>query len=225
MTEPIEHRPAVRAATVIPVRPGATGPEILLLRRKGQGNFAGMWVFPGGRVDPGDARAGGELATAAAAAVREAEEEAGLLLAPPALVPFSHWEPPPRPGVRFATWFFVTGAGAIDVVVDGAEVLEHRWVAPRDARAARDGGDIELAAPTYVTLHHLDDLGDLSGILAGPPRLERYRTRPATDSPSPVLLWHGDAGYAEGRAAVAGPRNRLHMHRAGPWRYERTVPA
>jgi 8-oxo-dGTP pyrophosphatase MutT (NUDIX family) len=205
------------------VRPGPTGPEVLLLRRKGRGNFAGMWVFPGGRVDDADHDPGGELATAAVAAVREAAEEAALALDVDALVPFSHWEPPPRPGTRFATWFFVTEVGPVDVVVDGAEVLEHRWVRPVDARAARDGGDIELAPPTYVTLHHLEDLGEVAAILGGPPSVDRYSTRPATDSPSPILLWRGDAGYDESLSARDGARNRLHMPARSAWRYERTL--
>lgn len=81
---PIEPRPA---ATVVLLRPGAVGLEVLLLQRPFQSSFAaGAWVFPGGRVDPGDAddrtttRIRGSVAHPAflAAAVREALEETGL---------------------------------------------------------------------------------------------------------------------------------------------------
>jgi 8-oxo-dGTP pyrophosphatase MutT (NUDIX family) len=99
--EPVAPRPA---ATVVLLRPGPKGQEVLLTRRPSTMAFAaGMMVFPGGRVDPADAdprlmarsalgpveaadRLGGatDPALAAAlhvAAVRELFEEAGVLLA------------------------------------------------------------------------------------------------------------------------------------------------
>ncbi|MEX2526283.1 MAG: NUDIX domain-containing protein [Gemmatimonadota bacterium] len=84
---PVEPLPA---ATVILLRPGSEGMEVLLLRRPLQSSFAaGAWVFPGGRVDPGDAderttnRIQGSVSHPAflAAAVREALEETGLPVA------------------------------------------------------------------------------------------------------------------------------------------------
>jgi glyoxylase-like metal-dependent hydrolase (beta-lactamase superfamily II)/8-oxo-dGTP pyrophosphatase MutT (NUDIX family) len=103
---PVEPRPA---ATVVLMRPGRDGPEVLLGRRPSTMTFApDVHVFPGGRVDPTDAHPsviarsvrsgeeaaavlGGDLEPAAAvaafvAAIREAFEEAGVLLAdaPPA---------------------------------------------------------------------------------------------------------------------------------------------
>ena len=45
----------VDAATVILVRDGAEGLETLMLRRNSKLEFVGgMWVFPGGRLDPED---------------------------------------------------------------------------------------------------------------------------------------------------------------------------
>jgi 8-oxo-dGTP pyrophosphatase MutT (NUDIX family) len=89
------------AATVLLLRPGATGPEVYLLRRQTSMAFAGgMYVFPGGGVDERDFDhavrwAGPEPATWASllgtdetraralvcAAVRETFEESGVLLA------------------------------------------------------------------------------------------------------------------------------------------------
>lgn len=95
---PTEARPA---ATVVLMRDGAHGPEVLLLRRHRSSGFVpGAWVFPGGRVDESDAdrraldRIDGlpdplrpDLAYWVAAA-REAFEETGVLLgAPGASVP------------------------------------------------------------------------------------------------------------------------------------------
>jgi glyoxylase-like metal-dependent hydrolase (beta-lactamase superfamily II)/8-oxo-dGTP pyrophosphatase MutT (NUDIX family) len=99
--EPVTPRPA---ATVVLLRPGADGLEVLLTRRPASMAFApDMHVFPGGRVDRADADErlvarsvidgaaaviglGGGLAPEAAlaayiAAIREAFEEVGVLLA------------------------------------------------------------------------------------------------------------------------------------------------
>ena len=90
---PPEARPA---ATVVLLRDGAAGLEVLLMRRPDTMAFApGMHVFPGGRVDPATdslptvigtlpdgSWAPEPLARAiAVAAIRETFEEAGVLLA------------------------------------------------------------------------------------------------------------------------------------------------
>jgi len=98
-TPPAE-RPPRPSATLVVVRDGANGIEVLLSRRAERGDHnSGAWVFPGGLVDPGDRRshaccAGLGDATASArlglpahgldyyvAAVRECFEESGLLFA------------------------------------------------------------------------------------------------------------------------------------------------
>lgn len=91
---PVEGAAAVArpAATVVLMRAGDGGLEIFLLRRNRDSGFVpGAWVFPGGRVDPGDADP--LLAARVAdlppepepaswfAAVRETFEETGILLA------------------------------------------------------------------------------------------------------------------------------------------------
>src|SRR3954447_7045124 len=109
------------AATVILVRDGERGLEPRLLRRNAKLAFhGGSWVFAGGRVDPGDhdaLDAGDEPARRAA--VREALEEAGVVIEAASLVPFSHWTTPPGPPRRFATWFFLAPVGDGDVTTDG----------------------------------------------------------------------------------------------------------
>jgi 8-oxo-dGTP pyrophosphatase MutT (NUDIX family) len=100
------------AATVVLLRDGADGIEAYLLRRLGSMAFAGgMYVFPGGSVDPrdGDAdiawegppasewaaplSAGERLARGlVAAAVRETFEESGVLLATPITGDAEHWK-------------------------------------------------------------------------------------------------------------------------------------
>jgi 8-oxo-dGTP pyrophosphatase MutT (NUDIX family) len=79
--------PAIPAATLILMRPAASGgpPEILMMERSANMVFAaGALVFPGGRIDPGDETAAADLAphladaAARIAAVRETIEETGI---------------------------------------------------------------------------------------------------------------------------------------------------
>src|SRR5512147_768608 len=153
MSEP---QPAVAhpAATVVLLRDRADGFEVLLVRRNAQLSFhGGAWVFPGGRLDAADYAAGSDtIAAARSAAVREAREEAGLVLTPDALVLVSRWITPVPLPKRFDTWFFAGLGDDAPVEVDGGEIHEHRWTAVADALAAQRAGEIELPPPTFVTL-------------------------------------------------------------------------
>lgn len=222
----------IAAATVIPLRDTADGPEVLLLRKNSEVAFGGMWVFPGGRVDPDDEdpeRPGDELAAARRAAVREALEEADLLVEPDSLVPFSHWTPPDmglHTPKRFATWFFACRAPvgqAGEVTIDGGEIHEDEWVRPADMLRRRDEGEIQLAPPTIVTLHELSRHADVAEVLDAAAATEplRYATRIGNTEAGLVTMWEGDAGYESGDAAVEGPRHRLTMSDPA-WRYERS---
>jgi len=217
----------VPAATVILVRDGAAGLEALMLRRNSKLAFGGMWVFPGGRVDPEDREgltADDELGAARRAAVREAEEEAGVSLGLRALVPFSHWTPPPIAPRRFLTWFFLAAAPPSDVVIDGGEIREQRWLRPTDALQRRDAGEIELAPPTWVTLHELSSWSCVEDALAAARGRtpERFETRIVVEADAPVALWRPDAGWRDGDLAKPGRRHRLTMDEAR-WRYERSA--
>lgn len=87
--EPVPTRPA---ATVLLLRDGAHGIEVLMTRRSMTASFApGAYVFPGGGVDAGDAASFSQShrrasqsdlhLTQAIAAIRESFEELGILLA------------------------------------------------------------------------------------------------------------------------------------------------
>ena len=215
------------AATVVLIRDGADGLESLMLRRNSKIAFGGMWVFPGGRVDPED-RLGlaesDELEAARRAAVRESAEEAGLEISPESLVPFSHWTPPPITPKRYLTWFFVAAAPASQVVIDQGEIHEHEWMRPIDALHRRDEREIELAPPTWITLFELSSWTRVEEALAAVKErtLERFETHIGVVDAGPVALWHGDAGWEDGDPSAAGPRHRLAMHGVR-WRYERTA--
>ena len=225
--------PPIPAATVVVARDGESGLETLLIRRNTALEFAGgMWVFPGGRIDPEDYPAGtqhddaplNDMAAARRAAVREATEEAGLVLIESSLVEFSHWTAPRVAPKRFATWFFLAPCppGTPVVRVDGGEIHDHSWMRPADAIARRDAGEIDLAPPTWITLHRLARSGDLAAAIvdARSQRVERFETRIAPTEGGLVGLWAGDVAYDGGTLDDAGPRHRLWMVGSG-WRYER----
>lgn len=214
----------VPAATVIPIRDGESGVEVLMLRRNARGAFGGMWVFPGGKVDPGDLAeypAGyDELHGARRAAVREAWEEARMRLRPDELVVLSFWMPPPAAPRRFATWFFISPVhGDAEVVVDEGEIHEHRWLSPSSAMALRESGEIELAPPTFMTLwwiaRHPTAASAMTEARSRPP--ERFETHLAVrDGKLLATLWAGDAGYEDGDIDREGPRRRL-VFGSGGW--------
>src|SRR5262245_9009319 len=217
---------AVPAATVVLLRDAPdAGLETLMVRRSSKLEFAGgMWVFPGGRVDPGDVPSDGDVIEAARrAAVREAREAADLVVDADALVPFAHWVPPPVTAKRFATWFFLGPAPEGAVTVDMGEIRDHRWISPANAITRRDAEEIELAPPTWVTLHRLAGYEDVAAAVAdaGAREPEFFETHIARIEGGVAALWEGDAGYDTNDGGAPGARPRLWMLPTG-WRYERT---
>ena len=218
------------AATVVVVRDGLDADgrpcvETLMLKRNDRGAFGGMWVFPGGRVDAGDADPDApddEVAAGRRAAAREALEEAALVLDPASMVPLSHWRPPAAVPKGFTTWFFVAAAAEADVVIDGAEIHDHAWLTPVEVLRRRDAGEVALAAPTFVTLWLLAQHGDVAGLLAelADAQPERFHTQLGVDGTTNSAFWHGDERY-ELQPGPAGARHRLSMV-DGAWAYERT---
>ena len=153
------------SATVVVLRDGPRGLEVLLLERVPDADGkTGPSVFPGGRVDPGD-RDGDALDDAAfrRAAIREAREEAGLDLDATGLVPISRWITPEASPKRFDTWFyFACVADGAEVNVDGSEIARHQWMTPGDAIDAHHRDAIRLAPPTFVTVTWLAELASVS---------------------------------------------------------------
>jgi 8-oxo-dGTP pyrophosphatase MutT (NUDIX family) len=147
------------AASVILLRGGgrhsARGLEVLLLKRSESAGFMpGVWVFPGGAVDPEDGD--GEVGYRACA-VRELAEEAEIELeGTEGLVPFSHWITPEVVPVRFDTWFFLAPAPAHSRPrPDGAEAIDVRWLPPAAALEAHRAGELKLVFPTIKQLERL----------------------------------------------------------------------
>lgn len=154
--EPAVPRPS---ASVVLLRRGGKHAdralEVLLLKRTESAKFMpGVWVFPGGGVDPEDGE--GE-AGHRACAVRELEEEAGIALADDEeLILFSRWITPEVVSRRFDAWFFLALAPAhTPPEPDGIETVEARWFEPRVALEAQHSGELPLAFPTVQQLKQL----------------------------------------------------------------------
>lgn len=213
--------PARPAATVLLVRDGEDGVEVLMIRRGTAMAFGGVWAFPGGRIDEGDIDETGDAVSAARrAAVREAMEEVALVIEESSLVLWSHWLPPDNPSPRFSTWFFVAPATAAHAVVgiDGLEVVDHRWFTPAGALEAHRAGEIDLVPPTMVTLVQLGRGGTVADAMsADEPTYYATRFAQLPDG-TDVCLWAGDAGYESGDPEAPGPRHRLVLHADG-WQY------
>ncbi|KQZ82142.1 hypothetical protein ASD56_14755 [Microbacterium sp. Root166] len=214
------------AATVVLLREGGDGPEVLLLERPDRGSFAGAWVFPGGKLDDADRHDAGETEEAVArrAGVREVEEECGLVLAPQALVALSCWNPPTGVAPRIRTWFFAAAAPEGDLTLSADEAVDSQWVRPADILARHGRGELTLYPPTWVTLHRLIEHADVGSVLdaARLAGLERFQSVARRGAEGPMLLWEGDAEYGpDAEASASASRHRLEIG-ALPWRYSRS---
>ncbi len=217
--------PEIRpASTVVLLRDSQDGLETLLLRRNKALAFAGgFWVFPGGSLDAEDMAAGDgdEERAARVAAAREAMEECGQQPKPQDMVLLSHWTTPESEKRRFSTWIYAAPLRADeDVVIDGGEIHDHRWITLRQALAEHYAGELRILPPTMVTLTRLATYDTVAEVL----EIER-------DSPVPrvlpvitahndaiVAMYHGDAGYEAVDPALPGARHRAVL-KDGGWRY------
>ena len=208
----VERDRAVLASTVLLLRPSASGPEVLLLKRNSNDrNMADVWMFPGGKVDEDD-HGPSELDRVKTAAVRELQEEADVLLPVAALTHFSHWLTPAGMKRRFATWFFVAELPEVaSVSVDGEEMVEARWVRPEDAVAEHQAGKLLLPPPTVVSLIDLSQHRSVDAAVATAHRRipPYFFPKVCTDDPEDVvMLYRGDAGYQSGNRSVDGAKHR-----------------
>ena len=178
----------VPAATVVLLRIGPRGPEMLLTRRPTTMAFAAdVHVFPGGRVDPADAEPGHLLADGLTAldaaqrlagtldpidalahhvaAVRETIEETGIRIHARGLVPLTRWVTPALLKRRYDVRFFAAAvpAGA-DVLAPSPEVAASRWVTPDEALTEAINGRLAMLLPTLITFEQLRGLRDLAAV-------------------------------------------------------------
>lgn len=221
--------PAKPSASVVVVRDRAQSLEVLLVRRNEKIAFhGGAWVFPGGRVDDSDSAGvvGTELDIAKRAAVREAQEEAGLVLTVDAMLPFAHWTTPVELPKRFATWFFVAVVeGVTNIQIDHSEIVDYRWMTPATALGLHAAGELNLPAPTFITLLNfkaMDSGAALVARLRGV-AIQRFVPRLVPIDDGRCTLYHEDAGYQTLDFDAPGARHRLIM-KGTDWDYIRDFP-
>jgi 8-oxo-dGTP pyrophosphatase MutT (NUDIX family) len=184
-----------QAATVMVLRDGDAGLEVLLVKRNPQSRFmGGAWVFPGGAVR-------GENEDPAATGARELHEEAGIELAPEhELVPFSRWITPAQVKIRFDTWFFVAAApDGAEVEVDGEECVDARWVRPQAALDESAADRLMLVFPTIKHLEQLAQLGSVGEALTTARSREVVPVQPRVlvEGDSARVVMPGEPGYED----------------------------
>jgi 8-oxo-dGTP pyrophosphatase MutT (NUDIX family) len=185
------------AASVVILRGGAQGLEVLLVKRNPEQRFmGGAWVFPGGAVDPEDGEGEAGLRVTA---VRECAEEAGVTLAEPdALVTYSRWITPAAVKIRFDTWFFLAAAPADAApAIDGADCVDWRWASPQAALDAHVAGEILMVFPTIKHLEQLAGFVSADDLLAFA-RTQTVRPvepRVVMEGETARILLPGEPGY------------------------------
>jgi 8-oxo-dGTP pyrophosphatase MutT (NUDIX family) len=186
-----------QAATVIVLRGGSEALEVLLVKRTPHARFmGGVWVFPGGAVDAGE---GEGDAAHRVAAVRELQEEAGIVVADPgALVKFSRWITPAEVVVRFDTHFFLAPMpDGQEPTIDGDEIVDQGWFTPAGALAAHERGEIALVFPTIKHLEQIGAFPSAEALLdyARGREVRPIQPRVVTDGETACLLLPGEPGY------------------------------
>jgi 8-oxo-dGTP pyrophosphatase MutT (NUDIX family) len=186
-----------QAATVILLRGGADALEVLLVKRTPQARFmGGVWVFPGGAVDASE---GEGDAAHRVAAVRELEEEAGIVVADPGgLVKFSRWITPAEVVVRYDTHFFLAALpDGQEATIDGDEIVDEGWFTPAGALAAHRDGEIALVFPTIKHLEQLAGFASAEALLSFARGREVGPVQPriVAQGETARLLLPGEPGY------------------------------
>lgn len=235
MSTPIAPRPA---ATILLLRDAPSGMEVLMVARAREVDFAsGALVFPGGRVEPADAALapqGDPLGAFRIAAIREAWEESGILLAHPpgpdvppegeflahlhargvrpahaALTPFAHWITPAHSAKRFDTHFFLAHAPeGQEAIHDGREAVEALWVRPDQAVEEADAGRRTLVFATRLNLLRLAQFRSAEAAIAAARAapIVTVMPEPISDGAGGTLLRiPAEAGYGGDIFTPKGP--------------------
>ncbi len=219
----------VAAATVVLLRPGRDGAEVLLTQRPASMAFgADLHVFPGGKVDPedsassssdpardalgaarslGDNLAPGEALAVHHAALRELREETAVSLSGIGrLAPIAHWTTPRFMPRRFSTWFFVADLPP-DVTLRFApdEIAGHRWLTAPAALEQVASGEITMWVPTTSVLQRLLEIGAETAVDVARAVTFARELEPevAIDEPARVEIRMHAAGATPGRTGVA----------------------
>ena len=177
----------VPAASVLLATPGEDGLTVLMVRRPPRGLFGGIWVFPGGTVDPGDHADGDGLTDCAfrRAAVRELAEEVGIDVEVASLAFVSRWVTPANFPRRYDTCFYLASLSASPPwTLAPQEVEAAAYISPVAALAAHEAQEWPMVLPT---LAHLRWLGKFATIQEAVEATKDAKPNPVT----PVVMEDG----------------------------------
>ena len=210
-----EETPVRPAATVMLVRDSSLGLEVFMLRRTNAAVFAGgMYVFPGGRVDPADGEGDESFVVAA---IRECYEEAGVLLAVDdegRMVDDGHAALAHRDAVYDGTVDVRALAAdhGLRLATDDLAWVSH-WITPKGETTRRfDTRFFVAASPVGQTSHHDDNETVASMWVRPADALARFEAgelqlMPPTIANLRFLEPHADVAAAmEAAKAVGTPR-------------------
>src|SRR5918993_620142 len=186
-----EPAPARSAATVVLLRERAGRPfEVYVIRRVAAMAFGGNYAFPGGGVDPSDAKVRldwvgptpdtvvGDVSGAEWEAARVALERRelgfadllsgrGLALRADLLASWGRWITPEFEPRRFDTHFFVAALPEGQRTRDVSTETDHvEWLAPAEGLSREAAGEIRLLPPTRATLAGIAACADIPAVFA-----------------------------------------------------------
>lgn len=203
------------ASTIMLARDNNGILEILLLKRNKALAFAGgLWVFPGGKIDPHEIEESkDELEAARLAAIRETKEEADVDIAFDNPIFFRHWTTPVVEPRRYATYFFFGSVNhaASEVTVDDSEIKKHLWVNPQVALDKVNARELAMMPPTIMSLQLIRKCKSVAEVREKLKDEKPLFTLPVLQSEGTKMLclYEGDAGYESGNAETIGARHRL----------------
>lgn len=209
-----EARPA---STVALLRDGDKGLETLLLRRNNALRFAGgMWVFPGGSIEPEDvALSNGDISEASRiAASRESYEESGLRPDLNSMILLSHWITPDTESKRFATSIYCAPVeNHQEVIIDNSEIHHYCWIPIKNAIIRHQMNKLNIVPPTYLTLKLLEKYDSLSDAIDGESNRVPYEAcgvfSKTAEKGIMIAMFSGDAGYQSADSTVPGAKHRV----------------
>ena len=217
------------SATVVLLRDAPAGMEVLLLRRHAQAsNMAGVYVFPGGKLDEADrtlgsgglldqptatlhtrlAEPGTDAATASGlhvAALREAFEESGILFASDALAAQAAMRQSPPPA--FNAW-----VGERALTLHTRQLLPWtRWITPRMPSVSSKRFDTRFfvaEVPADQVARH-DDFETTASAWLQPKRaLEQYWDRQIELAPPQIMSLAHLSRHASVQSVLQEARQR-----------------
>ena len=215
----------IPSATLVLIRDSDDGIQALLMRRHKNIKFCGgVWVFPGGAVEPVD-QSSSVLETAKNAAVRETLEESAIATNSDQLQLIAKWTTPEIAPKRFETFFFVAAADDQKAQADGHEMVDSLWATPAKAIALHRAQEIDMLPPTLVSLLLIANYKTVNEALAGlaTKSVMHFLPKVCMKNEQLVMLYPGDSGYAE---AAANDLQCLHrcQHMSDGWHYCNQLP-